>query len=213
MSKKENGQQYCPLCGAEGEQFYKNEFFQCLQCKGIFKAKDKLPTPKEEKKRYESHNNDTTDPRYRNFVSPITSAILKTHSPQEEGLDFGSGTGPVISAVLQEKGYLITPYDPYFENRPELLEKTYDYIACCEVVEHFHDPKKEFRLLKTILKKNSKLYIMTDLYPPKVDFANWYYKSDPTHVFIYCQETFEFIKNEFNFSSLFTEGRLIILTK
>jgi SAM-dependent methyltransferase len=211
MNNKEKEQKGCPLCGAEGGIFYRNKFFKCPVCQGIFMAKDRLPTPEEEKKRYEAHNNDITDPGYRNFVSPITSSVFEHHSPADKGLDFGAGTGPVISAVLQENGYNITPYDPFFENKPELLTDTYDYIVCCEVAEHFHNPDKEFRNLKQLLKKNGRLYIMTELYRDDIDFENWHYKDDPTHVFIYNRETFRFIKKECGFSSLFIDGRLIIL--
>jgi SAM-dependent methyltransferase len=212
MDNKEKEQRSCPLCGTEGEKFYRDKFFKCPECQGIFMAKDRLPTPEEEKKRYETHNNDITDPRYRNFVSPITSSILEHHSPADKGLDFGAGTGPVISAVLQENGYNIAPYDPFFENKPELLTGAYDYIVCCEVAEHFHDPAKEFLRLKKLLKKGGYLYIMTELYREDIDFENWHYKDDPTHVFIYSRETFELIKRKFGFSSLFIKGRLIVLT-
>src|SRR6056297_2060745 len=210
MNNKGKEQKDCPLCGAEGEIFYRNKFFKCPVCQGIFMDKDRLPTPAEEKKRYETHNNDITDPRYRNFVSPITSSIFEYHSPADKGLDFGAGTGPVISAVLQENGYNITPYDPFFENKPELLTDAYDYIVCCEVAEHFHDPAQEFLGLKKLLKKDGHLYIMTELYKENIDFENWHYKDDPTHVFIYQEKTFHYIKETLGFSSLFTKDRLII---
>jgi hypothetical protein len=50
---------------------------------------------------------------------------------------------------------------------------------------------------------------MTHLYDPSIEFNSWYYKNDPTHVFIYQKETIEWIKQRFNFSSVAIEGRLI----
>ncbi|MFW5888499.1 MAG: class I SAM-dependent methyltransferase [Patescibacteria group bacterium] len=210
-NKNDDQQRPCPLCRGKSYLFHKDKFFLCRKCKGIFTASEYIPAPPEEKRRYESHNNDINDPRYRKFVSPITSAVMAGHSPKEKGLDFGCGTGPVISAVLDEKNYDIVQYDPYFADDPELLNKTYDYIVCCEVVEHFRDPGREFKKLKELLKNKGRLYIMTQLYEKDMDFAGWGYKDDPTHIFFYHRETWEFIKKEYGFSSLFIDGRLIIL--
>jgi len=205
-------QRICPLCQGKSSPFYQDRFFLCPECKGIFVTPENIPSPKEEKERYETHNNDMDDPRYRKFVSPITSAIMAAHSPKKKGLDFGCGTGPVISAVLRENDYNIAPYDPYFADNPDLLERTYDYIACCEVVEHFRDPRREFQRLKGLLKNKGNLYIMTQPYEENMDFAGWRYKDDPTHIFFYHRETWEFIKKEYGFSSLSIDARLIILT-
>ena len=60
-----------------------------------------------------------------------------------------------------------------------------------------------------MLKKSSKLYLMTELYNEGIDFARWYYKNDPTHVFFYSQETFDWIKKEFGFSDVRVDKRLI----
>ena len=170
------------------------------------------PTPENEKLRYEEHNNDTEDKKYRQFVSPITSAIMKNFKPKHKGLDFGAGTAPVITKVLTDHNYPIKPYDPFFYNYPELLNAKYDYIACCEVIEHFNDPYREFGLLKRLLLPNGKLYCMTDLYNESIDFHKWYYKNDQTHVFIYHKKTIQWIKEEFEFSDVTINGRLIIFS-
>lgn len=211
-NKNTGEQEKCPLCQGKGSSFYKDKFLVCPICEGVFVNPESIPAPEEEKKRYETHNNDVDDPRYRKFVSPITSAIMAAHLPEEKGLDFGCGTGPVISAMLRENNYHIAQYDPYFADDPELLEETYDYIACCEVVEHFRNPRREFKKLKELLKNRGTLYIMTQLYEENMDFADWGYKDDPTHIFFYRRKTLEFIKKKYSFSSLFIDGRLIILT-
>jgi hypothetical protein len=77
------------------------------------------------------------------------------------------------------------------------------------VIEHFYHPEKEFRLLKNLLQPNGRLYCMTHIYNPKIDFENWYYKNDPTHVFIYQEATLIWIKNNFNFASVTIDNRLI----
>ncbi len=207
---------HCPLCDGIGEIFYKNNrqlYYECSNCKGIFASIDLRLNFEEEKTRYNTHNNDVNDIRYQKFVNPIFSSIIRDFTTNDKGLDFGAGTGPVISKLLGDKKYQIKQYDPFFHNYPELLEQKYNYIACCEVIEHFYNPKKEFATFKKILQQNGKLYCMTDIYNHTIDFDKWYYKNDPTHVFIYQKETFEWIKNEFNFSDLKIDGKLITLTK
>lgn len=165
-----------------------------------------------EKSRYEEHINDVEDNGYQKFVSPITVAILNDFSTSDKGLDFGAGTGPVISKLLNESNFSIKLYDPFFHNYPKLLDNKYNYIVCCEVMEHFFYPKKEFELLQNLLQPNGKLYCMTDLWDKSIDFHKWYYKNDQTHVFIYTKETIYWIQKELNFSNVTIDGRLVVFS-
>ncbi len=201
----------CPLCSGESDFFYKDTqtYYRCERCDGIFVQKEELPDSVSEKKRYELHDDDTADDGYRKFVSPITSSIMTDFTHKDKGLDFGAGTSAIISVVLREKDYSILNYDPYFHIHPELLKEKYDYISSCEVIEHFYKPYKEFKLLKSMLKNNGKMYLMTEPYNEGIDFASWYYKNDPTHVFLYTQKTFQWIKLMFGFSDVSVGRRLI----
>jgi hypothetical protein len=206
--------QNCPLCSHEAILFYQNadNYFKCGNCNSIFVDTNARPDMTQEKERYELHSDDVEDKGYQNFVSPMTSAILRDYKQESRGLDFGAGIGPIISKVVQDAGYNIKQYDPFFHNYPELLKEKYDYVASCEVVEHFYYPHKEFGLLKSLLSQDAKLYIMTDLYDESIDFAKWYYKNDVTHVFFYTKESFEWIQKEFGFRSLEIEKRLVTLS-
>jgi len=202
----------CPLCLNSGTVFYQFKerlYFKCSNCSGIFVDERLRPDRGTEKLRYETHNNDVNDKNYQRFVSPITSAILSAYTANDKGLDFGAGTGPVISKVLEDNNYSIVQYDPLFHSHPELLNDTYDYIACCEVIEHFYNPMEEFSLLKKILKTGGILYCMTDIYDESIDFHKWYYKNDPTHVFIYDKRTIHWIQKEFGFLNVTIADRLI----
>lgn len=168
-------------------------------------------TPQEEKARYETHNNCPDDLRYQKFVSPIVNSIMNTFEPTAKGLDFGAGTGPVITKMLTDAGYSIELYDPFFHNNPDVLELKYDFIACCEVIEHFHHPYKEFTHLRSLLKPNGVLYCKTEIISENVDFEKWYYKNDPTHVFFYHNKSFHWIKTCLGFSSLNIQDREIEL--
>ena len=203
----------CPLCDGSSTRFFEDKkrlFFQCEKCKGVFADSATHPAPEQEIVRYREHNNDVNDARYQAFVAPIVNSVFNDFTPQHRGLDFGSGTGPVISSLLRERNYQITQYDPFFANFPERLETKYDYIVCCEVIEHFHHPHREFALLKNLLLPGGKLYCMTEIFSEQYQFAKWHYKNDMTHVFFYHAETFRLIKDLFRFSEVKMQERLIV---
>lgn len=160
--------------------------------------------------RYNEHNNDVDDLGYQKFVQPIVNSVLSEFNIDSKGLDFGCGTGPVISKLLRDKKFKIQTFDPFFDNNPEALKTTYDYIVCCEVIEHFHHPLKEFKLLKSLLKPTGKLYCMTDVFHENIDFENWYYKNDETHVIFYGENSFHWLAKELNFHKVTVRNRLII---
>ena len=201
----------CTLCDTSLTSKINEEFYNCKTCKAIIKDKKYYLSAEEEKERYELHNNDVTDVNYQKFTSPITNYILNRFLPQHKGLDFGSGTGPVISSELEKKSYNVTKFDTYFEPNIEALKSKYDYIFSCEVFEHFYNPKKEVETLISLLKKNGSLLIMTLLFDNEMNFDTWFYKKDPTHVFIYRKETFLFIAKKYNLEIDVLTDRFIVL--
>lgn len=189
------------------------EYHQCNQCHCTFKDEKHFPDATTEKSRYLLHNNDVKDVNYQKFVQPIVQSVFENFENTEIGLDFGAGTAPVISSILLKKGYEIHQYDPFFHPDPSALSRKYDFIVCCEVVEHFHEPWKEFDRLYQLLKPNGLLFCMTELLPEPQLFNDWYYKNDPTHVIFYSEKTLDWIKLHYNFSTLKVDGRLFVLTK
>jgi len=206
----------CSLCSAPTEFFYlfrEKRYYQCSNCQSIMMDPDMHLSPEDEKKRYEQHNNDVNDPGYQRFVQPLVDKVQETYSPQASGLDYGAGEGPVATKLLSEQGYFLELYDPYFWHNQAALTKKYDFIVCCEVIEHFSMPFKEFKLLNSLLKPNGSIYCMTEMYDDYIDFGQWYYVKDPTHVFLYHPKALEWIKENFKFTYLSREGRLIHLKK
>jgi SAM-dependent methyltransferase len=206
----------CPLCSGAAKLFFEmpeSRYHQCRQCLGVFMDKACWVCREDEKKRYLQHNNDVDDPRYRQFVAPLVVKVEERFKPEHTGLDYGAGTGPVAAKILKNKGYSVKLYDPYFYNVPDLLQKKYDFIICCEVIEHFNNPAKEFKLLKSLLNPGGVLFCMTDLYSEDIDFKSWYYKNDPTHVFFYQQQTLSWIKDWFGFAYLQQQKRVISFQK
>lgn len=205
----------CPLCSGAATLYCdkpKHIFYLCGTCNGIFRPALTFIKSDAEKAHYELHNNDVNDIRYQQFVSPIVNAILADFTPDDKGLDFGSGTGPVVAKMLLDNGFQIENYDLYFENVPERLEKQYHYISCCEVMEHFHQPLKEFKMLQKMLLPNGKLYCKTAVFNNQKPFEDWYYKDDPTHVFIYQEATLHWIQKNLRFSKVSILDKLIVFS-
>lgn len=204
----------CPLCGFSNNPYIiikQKVYFDCIECKGIYLSPKNFLDDESEKNIYLKHVNDINDFKYQAFTKPIWSTIEQYFSKCDSlGLDYGSGTGPVISHVLKRKGFNVKQYDPYFANQPELLNLTYDYIFSCEVVEHFHSPFHEFQRFKEMLSKDGLLLIMTDIYRGGGlnEFQHWYYRHDPTHVFFYRESTFQYIQKKFGFSKMEIKDRL-----
>ena len=203
----------CTLCGSALINKKDAYYYDCDICEAIVKDDKYYLTADEEKAEYEIHNNDVNDIRYQNFTMPITNYVLNEFLPEHKGLDFGSGTGPVISSMLMKKGYDIVQYDPFFAPNQNVLNNKYDYIVSCEVFEHFHNPKMEIDRLTSLLKTNGMLLIMTMLYNDQIDFNTWNYRNDSTHVFIYRKETIEYIAKEKKFEIDILADRFIALRK
>lgn len=206
----------CILCGSKAHPFcrvHERDYFECSECLAIIMDPDDYVDREDEIFRYETHNNDVEDPRYQNFVSPLVEEVKDDYPQGSTGLDYGSGTGPVAAKLLRDAGYKVTTYDPFFEKNPKAFLKNYDFIISSEVVEHFHYPAKEFRLLKSLLGPGGHLYCMTLRYSDDIDFENWHYVHDETHVIFYRDETARWLKSSFGFSNLDLKERLIILKK
>lgn len=184
-------------------------FFECTDCQTVFRDPRSFLDPQAEKDRYLTHINDVDDLRYQNFVAPIVNAVQANFDPSTKGLDFGAGTGPVITSLLSQEGYQMALYDPFFHPDRTVLESKYDFIVCCEVIEHFHQPIAEFKLLKKLLKPSGMLFCMTDPLTDKISFKEWYYKDDPTHVLFYSEVNLEYIAETVGYEKVSCDGRLI----
>ncbi|WP_291725393.1 class I SAM-dependent methyltransferase [Bernardetia sp.] len=203
----------CTLCNTTLKNKADEFYFICAGCGAYVKDQKFYVDSQQEKSMYENHNNDVNDLGYQKFTSPITKTILQHFTPNDLGLDYGCGTGPVISKLLKEKGYKIELYDPYFYPNENYLDYQYDYIFSCEVFEHFYNPAKEIQKLLSVLKPTGSLIVMTHLYDYKTDFKNWYYRKDTTHVFIYTEKTIQFIAETYNLEAEIQKDRMIVFKK
>jgi hypothetical protein len=209
----------CRLCAQKNTKLFfqqphgLNIYWGCDICGLIFMDPKNYLSPEKEKEHYLTHNNDVNDPRYQNFVADVVDYVKQNVSHKESrGLDYGAGTGPVISELLAREGYQIDLYDPFFYPFKIEPDAQYDFVVSCEVVEHFHKPLLEFSKLKNLLKTGAPIVIKTQPYEISVDFSTWYYRRDPTHVVFYRPQTFEWIKENLGFQKIARHGeRLFVL--
>ncbi|MFN2260045.1 MAG: class I SAM-dependent methyltransferase [Parasphingopyxis sp.] len=152
-------------------------------------APEHLPNKDAERGHYLHHENDPADPGYRAFLDKLVAPLARQLAPRSQGLDYGCGTGPAGAAMLREAGHHVTEYDPFFRPDRSALERSYDFILCAEVIEHFHRPAEEFDRLDALLRPGGRLGIMTCFQTDDADFAGWHYRRDPTHVVFYREET------------------------
>ena len=206
----------CSLCNSKTKYYLKfrnKDYYICHTCGSIEMHPDFFVSAEKEKKRYELHRSDILDIGYQRFVEPITDYVINNFDSRHDGLDFGAGNGKIIAKILKSKNIDIKVYDPLFHNDKSVLNSKYDYIISCEVIEHFHNPAEEFSLLFSLLKSGGKLIIMTEPLKEDINFIDWYYKNDETHVFFYSKTTFEYIKNKYGFKNVDIENRLIVFEK
>jgi len=226
----------CPLCLAwagPGEpgpdpfaRVHGRVYFRCSRCALIFLGAEAHLDPAEERARYETHRNAPDDAGYRRFLDRLATPLLERLPPGAEGLDYGSGPGPTLSVMLEERGMQMAIHDPFFAPDPSVLERRWDFITCTETVEHFFRPAEEFERFRQMLRPGGWLAVMTE-WPPRVGdgdeasmageagagaavgdgrspgavdrdrFREWYYIRDPTHVCFYPPATFRWIAERY----------------
>jgi hypothetical protein len=196
----------CPLCHGETTLFLADiqvnkKYFRCKICDLHFLDPTLRPTQKQQLDRYQLHASGQGDPKYIQFIAPLIKKLkANIHSPAK-GLDFGCGRNPVLQNLLSDQ-YKLTNYDPLFFPQTVALENRYDFILAIEVAEHFFSPDQDFLILRNMLKTNGALGIMTSLLVDSIDFKDWYYRRDPTHVCFYTETTIAWICKKYEFASV-----------
>lgn len=169
---------------------------RCPTCSATLVAVDDLPSAEAERRHYLNHENDIHDLGYRRFASKLVEPLAEILDDGTRGLDYGCGTGPVAAAMLRERGFEVELFDPFFHRDDAALQSTYEFIICCEVIEHFHRPAEEFDRLALLLKRGGTLAVMTCFQDADERFAAWHYRRDPTHVAFYRIETLQLLAQQ-----------------
>ncbi len=202
----------CPLCGATGEVFYKH-YQHCKQCDLIAAYPGHYLSAADEKAQYDLHQNSPDDPAYREFLNQLCKPIIKLKPAPAKLLDFGSGPGPTLSVMMEEKGYEVSNYDLYYAHDKNVLEKQYEVITMTEVLEHLQQPFVEVKNLVSLMKAGGLLGIMTSLHDGVEIFPDWHYKNDPTHICFFSQQSIAWLAKVIGLEIELLDQRVMILRK
>jgi hypothetical protein len=174
-------------------QAHGRRWLDCPDCGLISAHPDELPSPEAERARYETHNNDPEDHRYRAFLDRLVSPLAEQLQSGSAGLDYGAGPTPVLAMMMEERGFPTESWDPFFMPDGALLDRQYDFVSCSETVEHFHRPLEAYARLMDRVRPGGWLGVMTEPVPSEIPLSDWWYAKDFTHVSLHRNETFEWI--------------------
>lgn len=208
---------HCPVCEAQTARFFltlgQRDYWCCESCQATFLDPARLPDRDSELAHYRLHRNEPGDAGYRQFLARLAVPLLERLPPASRGLDYGCGPGPALAAMLCEAGHEVALFDPFFQPDRDVLTRTYDFITCTEVIEHFHRPAEEFRKLDALLKPGGWLALMTELQAEATRFADWHYPRDPTHVVFYRTATLRHLAARHGWQCEFPGRNVALLRK
>ena len=195
----------CLLCGSDSchmlhrseDRHGVREFWDCRDC-GLVFVPPAFHLPEDaEVERYLMHNNDPSDSGYRVFLSRLWDVLKPRLAGGSTGLDFGCGPGPALAQMMQEDGFKVSLFDPYFFPDRSVLKRQYDFVTCTETAEHLRSPLEEFKLIDSVLVAEGHFGVMTGMIAEdRSEFASWYYQRDPTHIAFYSRRTMLWVGRE-----------------
>lgn len=206
----------CPLCNGNTAFFFEDEhrvYMRCEKCALVFVPAEFHLTLKEEKAQYDLHENNPDDSDYRQFLSRLSDPLLERLSPESIGLDFGCGSGPTLSVMLEEAGHQVALYDPFYHPSPNTLKTPYDFITATEVLEHLRQPRHDLVALWNCLCQSGWFGVMTKRAKDRKSFAKWHYKQDPTHVCFWSNSTFQWLADHWKAHLELIEPDVVLLQK
>ncbi len=95
-----------------------------------------------------------------------------------------------------------------------MFKVSYDGITSTEVFEHLWEPVEILKRLKSILKKDGILAIMTLFHPKdQTTFFDWFYIRDPSHVTFYTPKTFMMMAKKVGLEVIYTNHHRYLTLK
>lgn len=203
----------CPLCGSTRtvRDRMSHALHVCSACHLLFKDPATWLAPDAERARYALHDNRPDDPGYVTHLHRLADPVISLTPLGARGLDFGCGPSPVLGDILSASGRPTASYDPYFFPTDALLAERYDFVTCCEVLEHVREPLAVLRQLRGLLHRSGILAIMTGLRDDVQDPTTWWYLRDPTHICFYSRATFAWLGEHCQFDVAFPARDVILL--
>jgi len=210
-------QHNCPLCQSKKTQLYHaddlREYHKCHFCDYVFVPEAFHLSSREEKARYDLHENYSNDSAYRAFLSQALNPLLTRLPAQAKGLDFGCGPGPTLSIMLEEHGHKVDLFDKFYAQNLSVFNQKYDFITATEVLEHLPKAKYELDRLYSLLKSGGLLVLMSELLSDEINFTDWYYKNDPSHIGFFSEKCLVWLAHCWQAELEIISSRVAVLTK
>ncbi|MEE4246062.1 MAG: class I SAM-dependent methyltransferase [Kangiellaceae bacterium] len=210
----------CPLCQSSQTQHYwqdkRRDYRQCQQCQLVYVPEAFHLSASDEKAEYDKHENSLDDDGYLTFLSRVTDPLIKLYAErgqQAKGLDFGCGPAPALAQHMSQAGHNMAIYDLYYFPDQIVLNETYDFITCTEVIEHLAAPMEFLTWATGHLAEDGIIAIMTKRVRDLDSFKHWHYKNDPTHICFYSEATFEWIAENFRLTLSIINKDVVFLTR
>ena len=207
----------CPVCHSNDTKIYtkivSKKYWECFFCFAKFLDRCHFLSIQDEYTHYCTHQNEIYDSKYRKLLSKLSTPLKSNLTNHKVGLDYGCGRGPALAVMLEENGYQMHKYDPFFFPNKNIFSKKFDFITCSETVEHFYNPSSEFIMFDKILKPKGIIAIMTNFLNKDLKFEDWYYRQDPTHVVFYSITTFETIARKRGWEVQFPATNVVLFKK
>ena len=189
------------------------EYYRCDTCDLTFVPSQHFLSKTEETIHYNFHQNSPEDSNYRRFLNKLCDPMLELLHAESSGFDYGCGPGPTLSLMLEERGHAMNIYDYIFAADTAVLDKTYDFITCTETVEHFREPRDDLFRMWQLLKPDGHLGIMTSFVTDNIDFEDWHYKNDPTHICFYSSDTVQWLAGVWDAAIVYQADDVVIVKK
>ena len=175
-------------------------YFQCTRCKFCFSTHlDTADLTRVYDDTYWNHQ----DPDWGGRVNQTLRLVLLANDlvqrrPDElEVLDFGCGMGTFVEACRRDlnlKAWGTDIIAPRFGKDWFLatVDRKFDVIVACEVMEHVATPAETFRQMRDMLKPGGALAFQTAQYDPPATGRDWWYIGpDNGHISLYSRESLD----------------------
>ena len=205
----------CPLCLHEKTSLigsgFGRTYVYCDFCHLVFVPKCEHVSSARERAEYDLHENDNSSQSYRRYLGQVAKEVIGIGYSSPKILDFGSCKDYVLTRILREQGYSCEAYDPLYGIGSSALEKKYDIVVLCEVIEHLRDLPRELELIGNLLEPDGALYIRTQFYENKETVPTWWYANDVTHINFFCLQSLQYVAKKLKRKLTKDDGKRCVL--